>query len=101
MDRGNLDYGAAGRDQPVEAFAYGEQGDGACCGVALRDAFDGVELRIEFGEIELGPECLESRVIGVDKGVQVLTLQAEQDDAAVQELFAFDAGYDAYDAVAV
>jgi hypothetical protein len=50
-------------------------------------------------EIDLRPERAEALIVDVDAGFKKALLQAEDDDARVDELFALDAGDDANDCV--
>jgi hypothetical protein len=50
-------------------------------------------------EIDLRPERAEALIVDVDAGFKKALLQAEDDDARVDELFALDAGDYANDCV--
>ena len=99
VDGGDLDDGAAGGDEPMEAFAQGEAGDGAGGGVCGADFGEGFEVFADEGNVEIGPEGVEARLVDVDAGFEELAREAEEDDAGVDELFALDAGDDAEDGV--
>lgn len=99
MDGGDLDDGAARGDEPMEAFALGELGDGACGGIGDADAGEGFEVTADEGQVELRPEGAEAVIFDVDAGFEEAVLQAEDDDACVDKLFALDAGDDADDGV--
>jgi hypothetical protein len=99
VDWGDLDDGAAGRDEPVEALSLAELGDGAGGGIGCADAGEGFEVVADEREIELGPESVKTLIVDVDAGLEEAVLQAEDDDACVDELFALDARDDANDCV--
>jgi hypothetical protein len=50
-------------------------------------------------EIDLRPEGTEALIVDVDAGFKEALLQAEDDNACVDELFALDTGDDAKDRV--
>jgi hypothetical protein len=50
-------------------------------------------------EIDLWPERVEASIVEVNAGFEEALLQAEDDDACVDELFALDARDDANDCV--
>jgi hypothetical protein len=99
VDGGDLDDGAAGRDEPVEALALTELRDGTGCRVCGTDAREGFDVVANQIEIDLRPESEESLIVEVDAGFEEALLQAEHDDACVDELFALDAWDDANDCV--
>jgi hypothetical protein len=99
VDGRDLDDGAAGRDEPVEALSLTELGDGAGGWVGCADTGEGFEVISDKREIEDWPESVESLVVDVDVGFEEAVLEAEDDDACVDELFALDARDDANDCV--
>jgi hypothetical protein len=50
-------------------------------------------------EVEVGPEGAKALVVDVDAGFEEALLQAEDDYACVEKLFALDTGDDANDCV--
>ena len=83
----------------MEAFALAQLRDGAgrwVCGADSRESFKVVANQIE---IDLWPEGAEALIIDVDACFKEALLQAEDDNARVDELFALDAGNDANDRV--
>jgi hypothetical protein len=99
VDGRDLDDSAARRDKPVEALSLIELGDGAGDGVGCADAGEGFEVVADECEVEFGPESVQSMIVDVDAGFEEAVLEAEDDDACVDELFALDAGDDANDCV--
>ena len=99
MDRGDLDDGAAGRDEPVEALALAELGDGTGCGICGADFRESFQVITNEVEVDIWPEGAKALVVDVDAGFEEALLQAEDDDACVEELFALDTGDDANDCV--
>jgi hypothetical protein len=73
--------------------------DGTGCGVCGADSREGFEVIANQIEIDLRPESAESLIVDVDAGFEEALLQAEDDDACVDELFALDARDDANDCV--
>ena len=72
---------------------------GPAVGVAGADAGNGVEVIADEFDVGFGPEGAEAGGIEVDAGVEILLLEAEDDDGGVDELLALDAGNDAEDGV--
>jgi hypothetical protein len=99
VDRGDLDDGAARRDEPVEAFSLAELGDGAGGRVGRANAGKGFKVVADEIDVQVGPKCVQSLVIDVYAGFEEAVLQAEDDDACVDELFALDARDNANDCV--
>jgi hypothetical protein len=93
----DLNDGTAGRDEPVKSFLLAELGDGTGGGVGGADAGEGFEVVADEHEIEFGPESVKSLIVDVDVGFEEAVLEAEDDDACVDELFALDARDDAND----
>jgi hypothetical protein len=83
----------------MEALSLAELGDGAGGGIGCADAGEGFEVVADECEIEFGPERAESLIVDVDAGFEKAVLEAEDDDACVDELFALDARDDANDCV--
>jgi hypothetical protein len=99
MDGRDLDDGASGRYEPVEALALTELRDGTGCRISGTDSREGFDVVANQIEIDLGPESAESLIVDVNAGFEEALLQAEDDDACVDELFALDAWDDANDCV--
>jgi hypothetical protein len=99
VDRRDLDDGAAGRDEPVETLALTELRDGTGCGICGTDPRKGFEVIANQIEIDLRPERAEALIVEVDASFEKALLQAEDNDACVDELFALDARDDANDCV--
>jgi hypothetical protein len=99
VDGGDLNDGAARRDEPVEALALAELGDGTggrICGTNFRKGF---EVSSDQVEVEVWPEGAKALIVDVDAGFEEALLQAEDDNACVEELFALDTRDDANDCV--
>jgi hypothetical protein len=99
VDRRDLDDGAAGRDEPVETLALTELRDGTGCRICGTDSGEGFDVVANQIEIDLRPKSYESLIVEMDAGFEEALLQAEDDDACVDELFALDARDDANDCV--
>jgi hypothetical protein len=99
VDGGDLDDGAAGGDEPVEALALTELRDGTGGGICGADSREGFDVVANQVEIDLRPERAEALIVDVDAGFEEALLQAEDNDAGVDELFALDARDDANDCV--
>jgi hypothetical protein len=99
VDWGDLDDCAAGRDEPVEAFALAQLRDGTGCGICGTDPREGFDVVANQIEIYLRPERAKALIVDVDASFEEALLQAEDDDACVDELFALDARDDANDCV--
>jgi hypothetical protein len=99
VDGRDLDDGAARRDEPVEAFALAQLREGAGRGVCGADSREGFKVVANQIEIDLWPEGAEALTVDVDACFKEALLQAEDDNARVDELFALDAGNDANDRV--
>lgn len=95
MDGRDLDDCAARGDEPMEAFALAQFGDGAGGGVCGADSRKGFEVVVNQIEIDLRPESAEAFIVDVDASFKEALLEAEDDNARVDKLFALDAGDDA------
>jgi hypothetical protein len=73
--------------------------DGTGCGVCGADSSEGFDVVANQIEIDLRPERAEALIVEMDAGFEEALLQAEDDDASVDELFALDARDDANDCV--
>jgi hypothetical protein len=74
-------------------------GDGTGGGVCGADLWEGIEVVANEIEVDLRPEGTEALIVDVDAGFEEALLQAEDDDASVDELFALYARDDANDCV--
>jgi hypothetical protein len=83
----------------MEALSLRELGDRTRGGVGGADAGKGFEAAADQLQIEFRPEGVEAVVVDVDAGFEEALLEAEDDDAGVDELFALDARDDADDCV--
>jgi hypothetical protein len=99
VDGGDLDDGAARRDEPVKALSLTQLRDGTGCGISGTDSREGFDVVANQIEIDLRPEGAEALIVDVDAGFKETLLQAEDDDAGVDELFALDARDNANDCV--
>jgi hypothetical protein len=79
----------------VEALALAELRDGTGGGICGADSREGFEVVAYQIEIDFGPECTEPLVVDVNAGFEEALLQAKDNDASVDELFALDARDDA------
>ena len=83
----------------MKTLPLGEPGDGAGGGIAFADAADGFEVFAGEIDIGFGPEGAEAGFVEVDARGEVALLEAEGNDAGVDELLALDARDDAEDCV--
>jgi hypothetical protein len=99
VNGGDLDDGASGRYEPVEALALTELRNGTGCRISGTDSREGFEVVANQIEIDFWPESAESLIVDVNAGFKEALLEAEDDDAGVDKLFALDARDDANDCV--
>jgi hypothetical protein len=99
VDGARLQDGAAGRGEPVEAFALGEAGDGSGGSVARADTGDGVEMLADEVGVRVGPESAQAFGVEIDAGVEIALFKTEDNHRSVNEFLALDAGDDAEDGV--
>jgi hypothetical protein len=97
VDRGDLNHGAAGRYDPVEALAEGAVGNRARVGVARADGGEGFEVLAEERDVEGRPEGSEAELVDFYPGFEEFPGGAENDYARVDEFFALHAGDDSDD----
>jgi hypothetical protein len=83
----------------MEAFALAQFRDGTGGGVCGADSREGFEVVANQIEIDLRPEGAEALIVDVDASFKEALLEAEDDNACVDKLFALDAGDDANDRV--
>ena len=83
VDGGDLDDGVPRGDEPMEALAEGETGDGTGGGVAGGDAVEGVELTGDLREVQGGPKGVEAGGLAADVCGEEAALEAKDDDAGV------------------
>jgi hypothetical protein len=83
----------------VEALALAQLRDGTGCRICCTDPRERFDVVANQIEIDLWPESAESLIVDVNAGFKEALLQAEDDDACVDELFALDARDDANDCV--
>jgi hypothetical protein len=99
MDFGGLKDGAAGCGEPAEAAGFIETAYGAAGLFTEGNGSKGVEVVVEFIEIELRVECEETVALLSAAEAQKFQARAIEDDSNVKEFFAVDAGDDANDGI--
>jgi hypothetical protein len=95
----DLNDGAAGSDEPMEALALRQECDR--CGIRIAVAYFDKCAEMPMGEFDIGfgPERAEANLVQVHAGAEETLLPAKQDDAGVDEFLTFHAGHNAEDGV--
>ena len=92
MDGRDLNHGAARGNQPMEALALAELGDGARGRVGGADLLNGFQVPADRVQFNLRPKSPQSNVVHALQCIQELLLRTVENHPGIDEFLALGAG---------